>query len=1031
MTLVLACACARMEEARLTPCPTCPGVASVNLTFSEMNESTQTRSIFDGKKIESICSGYTLAVYSDGLLYDSRQVTGNSTQGISIGIPAADVFRVYVLANMWLMDSGGNPAKLVEAPETEEEMKDFTYRLDGSPAAVGLRSERFGDIASLGIPAAGSLTVHKGSGEKNLELFAEFLLSKVVLTVCHDGLTGISGDGTSAEFSNSSVYLRQANCRLRPFDADGSYAKSAADILPDADFDAVMVSATDNRHEYVYYLPENLMGVNASVKSPKEKVPGNAPSGRGDLVSYVEYTGLVDGGGFSGSLKCQFCLGSNSTTDFNVVRNTVYNVGMNFSTGTLFSEPDWRSDADIDDSRLFFVSKDSSYSNKRLLDCSGEGDFIAVRRSRPGSCYLYLNNDGRYGSSNALKGRKMAPSAFYAPESLDDSRWWCDFDCLAYYGLGWSYDEASSKLTFFVTDESLFAANIGRHVPLRIVLLPGGACRDIVLALYPDQTVTLDGGIFVAMAGSASVSGFATSSVTCYNSADGSAPSVKYDGGSGRVYLPDTPSGAPSVSLTDGCGNFSFIPYHATDSDHQCILTFEPDDPFNDDPVSVRCEVYSPELSFSSSSNCLYVTGEGVPANTCYLDRSGKIIPFGLFDPLAYAELLAPRYTMSGNPFDSDCFSFTPGSTGSHGYPCGEVAICRIPGSYDSSRSYEVLLTASSEGSESVSAKFIIPAFQRSGPTGRLATLDDYSLINPAMLASSIKPVQEAAVTDSRFIFGVPSASDVRFEIVPTCVESYRNDCLKVRIMSGGIEGGPQASLSIKIEDKDRDNISVRHSAGPHRVTAYATNILSGQQIRSRYPFTVDVYCHAFVGALAEMGDYSGYKLGARIFGVAMQNLQKISLLEVFDSGSISVGCQAVVTGSDYGAIHKSVSKSECVEALWRMPEAGHDDPYLELTYTTSGADPQAFTRLDRLYSDKSGDEFYGGYEFFGSYPLMSLLDKSLKQAVTERDIPLGTMVDSKGKGYYVLHLLENLCPSTRGWLNKYYGLGMVYYGGK
>lgn len=996
-----------------------------------MHDNDRTRSIFDGKDIESICSGFTLAVYAEGALYDSKQVVGNSTKDISIGIPANDVFQVYVLANMWLMDSSGKARRLVDAPGTETEMKALEYRLDGSPAAGGLRSERFGEIASLGIPAAGCLSARKEGGPQNLNLFAEFLLSKVVLTVCHDGLTGISGQGSSTAFANSSVFLRQVNCRLAPFASDGSYASGTGDLLPDADFDAVMVSATDNRHEYVYYLPENLMGVNESVKSPKDKVPANAPGGRSGLVSYVEYTGLVDGGGFNGSLKCQFCLGSNSTTDFNVVRNTVYNVGMNFSTGTLFSEPGWKSDADIDDTRLFVVTKDTGYSASRLLGMGGDGDFIAVRRSRPGSCYIYLNNDGSYGSTNSMKGRKMAPSATYSPESLDDSRWWCDFDCLDYYGIGWSYDEATSKLTFSVTNADVFDSHIGDRVPLRIFLLPGGPYRDIVLALYPEQTVTQEGDLYVGMAGHATVSGFATSSVTCYDSSPGAAGTVKYDGDKGRVYLPDTPAQGPCVSLTDGCGTFDFIPYRSTDTAGGCVLTFVPDDPFNDDPVSVSCDVLTPTLSFSTATNYLYITGEGTPANTCYLDKAGEIIPYARFDPLAYAELLAPSISFSGTPFGDGCVTFSPEGTGSAGYPCGEVSVSSIPASYDSSRSYEVKASASSDGSGSASATLVIPAFQSSGPSGMLARLEDYSLINPSLLSPSFKPVQDVAVTDPGFRFGVSRASDVSFEVIPTCSESYRNDCLKVRIMSGGLREGPQASLSVKIEDTKRENTSVLHSAGPHKVTAYVTNIHSGQTIRSKFPFNVEVYCHAFVGALVEMGNYRSYGLDASLYGVAMQNLPKISLLEVFDSGSISVGCNAVVPSADYGAIHKTVSKSDRVEALWRMPEPGHDDPYLEVGYSTSGSDPDAMTRLSRLYSDKSGDEFYGGYEFFGSYPLMSLLGKSSGQPVSEMDVPLGTLKDASGKGYYILHRLEDICPSTRGWINKYYGWGMVYYDGK
>lgn len=1022
--LILACACAGIENPGASPCPTCPGVASVSLSFCEMDGGAATRSIFDGSRIEGKCSGYTVAVYSEGSLYDSRQVEGDCDEEIRIGIPAAEKFCVYVLANMWIMDPSGNPVSLVEAPDTEDGMMEFTYRLDGSEAPGGMRFERFSDIGTLGIPAAGSMTVTKGTGQLKIDLSAEYLLSKLVLNIRHDGLTGISGDGTSSEFTNASVFLRQVNSRLLPFAPGGSRAASPGDILAESDFDAVMVSAADNRHEYVYYLPENMMGENPSLRNPGEKVPANAPGGLGALVSYVEYTGLVDGGGFNGSLKCQFCLGANSTTDFNVKRNTVYNVGVNFSTGSIFSEPDWRSEPDIDDSRLFFVSKDPSYSRVRLLDCDGAEDFIAVRLTRPGNCYLYLNNAGEYASDNDIAGRQMAPSASFVPESLDDSRWWCDFSVLPEYGIDWSYSPSSGRICFSVADPSAFMRHLGERVRLRIDLLPGGQSRDVVLALYPEQEIRLDGLGYVATRNVAQLSGFAAKTVSCYNSAPGSLPALEYDGTGGRAYLPGPGDKAVPVTLSGGGGAFRFIPCHRTDSDHSCILTFVPDDPFNDDPISAVCDFLAPTLSVSTASGSLYVTGEGADAEIRYLDADGNEIGYDEFDADAYREFLTPEYSFSGGIFGEDgCCGFLPGGNGAGGYPYGEVCILRIPGGYDSSRSYEVRLTAKSPGSAAVSRTFAIPAFQAGGPTGTLATLEDYSLVNPSLLAPSYRPCHQLTVTDSGFRFGVPDASDVRFDVVPTSPESYRNDCLKVEMKAG--------ALDIRITDPERENVRILHSAGRHKVTAWTANIHSGQRIRSAYPFYVDVYCHAFVGAVAEFVDYDSYRLEAQLYGMGMQNLEKISLWEVFDSGSISVCCDEVIPDQNYGSLRRKVENHGTVSALRRLPEPGHDDPYLSVGFSVSGGDPEALTRLRRLYSDKSGDEFYGSYEFFRSYPGLSIMDRNGKQSLKERDVPFGSLADPSGHGYYVLHRLEDLCPSTRGWMNKYYAWGMLYYGGK
>lgn len=60
-----------------------------------------------------------------------------------------------------------------------------------------------------------------------------------------------------------------------------------------------------------------------------------------------------------------------------------------------------------------------------------------------------------------------------------------------------------------------------------------------------------------------------------------------------------------------------------------------------------------------------------------------------------------------------------------------------------------------------------------------------------------------------------------------------------------------------------------------------------------------------------------------------------------------------------------------------------------------------------------------------GAYAEMSFTAKfpapqySLSEPV--RYVIRGSLVDSDGKGYYVLHFLRDVCASSQGWMNVFY----------
>ena len=83
---------------------------------------------------------------------------------------------------------------------------------------------------------------------------------------------------------------------------------------------AATKNLTSNGDGYsaVYYFPENLQGANASISGQEQKVESKAP----EYAAYILIEGEADGL----HIVYRIYLGENNTSDFNIVRNRIYNV---------------------------------------------------------------------------------------------------------------------------------------------------------------------------------------------------------------------------------------------------------------------------------------------------------------------------------------------------------------------------------------------------------------------------------------------------------------------------------------------------------------------------------------------------------------------------------------------------------------------------------------------------------------------------------------------------------------------------------
>lgn len=504
-------------------------------------------------------TGALLLVYksSSGTLqtyraFSQSEIANAGSSPLTVSVPKTTC-DFYLLGNLFgIKKSSGTAVSLMEAlgldfPMSESELEAFVYRLDGGDINGSYRRETMAEVASYGLPFSAveknvNVSSYISAGKAIPQNKPTWMFSKVNITVNH----GMYDGGVPEKlgyFTNKTMYMRQANLKLLPFSTGSVKAEESADRST-GDYDASMVNAANGT--YTFYVPENMQGTASGVSSSIEKQANNTsiPAAIRSYGTFAEFVGTVDAGGFAGDVKYQFYLGGNSTTDFNLQRGKIYNVTLLFSSDNLFSEPEWKVDSDLSDSRLFMLTADSGFTTD--IGNVNAQRMLAVRPSRAGSMYLYMNPNGTVGSTNSLLGKgAVAPSSFVM-SSIDDCAWYSSFmtsgsadaNWLADRGITATWSSSDCKLVFSVSNASKFASHVGEERTFTLQLLPGGTrTTSFTLKLYTDMTVNVADGkslldeFYLGQKRTFSVSGFSGSSIkyAAVQEKCGSSPSSAMD----------------------------------------------------------------------------------------------------------------------------------------------------------------------------------------------------------------------------------------------------------------------------------------------------------------------------------------------------------------------------------------------------------------------------------------------------------------------------------------------------------------------
>ena len=424
----------------------------------------------------------------------------------------------YILGNLnAIRRSDGAAVNLLEAldasfPLEENTLEALVYRLDGGDLGGGFRRETFADVASCGIPYAlirknvntASLV---GSGQNLPDADrCSRLFSKVTVRIDHGAFDG--GGANPEFFVNTRLYLRQANGRLQPFSGQPQRAQEAADILVQSDFDPDMQSTNASVTTFSFYVPENMQGTllpgnTDSRRKTRDELIARNLSAVEPYLTYMEFCGHLNpaAGGYGGDVTYRFYLGRDNCSNFDLERGREHKVSLSFRVGSIF-DSDWRVEPSLLDTRNFALTADASFTTD--IGAVNGSRLVAVRKSRPGAFYVYMNPLGSLGGTNLLLGKEASSSAAYSPTSLSDCSWYGAFlqsgtedaAWLADHGISASWDKATGRLAFKVTDAAKFEAR--KADPARtfsVKLLPGGTITaDFRIGLYDDLQLSVDDG---------------------------------------------------------------------------------------------------------------------------------------------------------------------------------------------------------------------------------------------------------------------------------------------------------------------------------------------------------------------------------------------------------------------------------------------------------------------------------------------------------------------------------------------------------
>ena len=261
-------------------------------------------------------------VYRDGLLLeDCCAYYDNVSEAMLMFPVGTDGFNIYMLGNVGRVSAPPYEYRLQDVRHVVEDYAGF--REHGVPVAGIFTDYRRGDPAEFPLKRlAGKFNIRMTDSAAD----AEYVIKDVRVMNCARDVYPFSCDSKAVMFTGGLQYADRAS----------------GDMLTRSDIDALNTGGTVS----LYFL-ENLQGeLLPGNTDPKKKIPSSLPDGVAGRCTYVEVTAdVTTSAARYTDCRYRFYPGRNETTDFSIVRNTLYEVVLDFSQN-MVSEQEWRIEAD-------------------------------------------------------------------------------------------------------------------------------------------------------------------------------------------------------------------------------------------------------------------------------------------------------------------------------------------------------------------------------------------------------------------------------------------------------------------------------------------------------------------------------------------------------------------------------------------------------------------------------------------------------------------------------------------------------------
>ena len=999
--------------------------ADFSLHVVGSGNSAATRSVLGKEDIETKITDATLASYdSDGKLVNAIY-HANVTGSLQLYLSGSKENNVYALVNM------GDMTKAF--PLDEAAVGEIVYMVDS-----------YEDIALDGIPMCG---VVKGCSYKSgmsVQIPLERLFARLNARILHTDLDGASSATAFAyNMCNKSIWLRQANGRLKPFAADGSRAETAADALNVSDYNDNL----DDRNAYegslspsqlgpgvgyfqdttiVLYVPENIQGIllpgnQDPFAKTGENISGIDGKNYDCLCTYLELNASRPnrGEGFSGDITYRCYLGSDNVSDFSIRRNTRYDLTLSLTDGG-FHLNNWK------------VIRGEGWSDIRTL-CFVDEPYV-IYPGTVNNVILHYNRISSSVNSNSV-GSVGELSYEFDSEAMAAAGLTCEF-MGAEKTVG---KNGYSDFYFKVTASS--DAKTGVAFTIKAATADGVKSDATVVhvaeigSLIPMWTFCPK---YVSQTGELSLAGVV----------EGLRPlSVKV---SDPTVLSCSASGTDSFSVTALRPGETEIQVSNKDGSQS---------------LNIKMSISAPKLRVSDVSVALNPDGEYASLDYLYVDESGD--PISNVDEEAYRSYLLP--SVSGSSYVSvnpDMSSI--GMCISKLYQNG----AQIPvGNY-----CDVKISASdcqAAGSHAIKV-FIVDPFSGM-PAVYDGRIDDYTLLSTSNVPAAVRKYFEKEISASvNAVFEVPRIKSgemyVSSSLTPLWIDySFDNEMLRSSYAHNDQSSSLGASVSVRANAFTQ---SAKHSAGKHELALHVKNRHSGEFL-SKTVAILDVYVHTAIGASASFGSLvcsypSGGSASSSTVAGIYNSIAGVNLYSPTSSNKIFYMDVSVDFLTDISNVrvlnlmrqgvddHRNVMDG--LDVVRPSVNDGQMNTDLRVLYSVGAGDGQRFAMCGETYGMRRGIgamlyralAFPSRSETLTEQQMMALFlgpgvstgmttskyapcytihdmnkGADMSKNTVSKNVPLyfspssfSSYRDASGRGYHVIHPLESIVPGAWGWSN-------------